>query len=328
MNKDGRALRSKSYEKVVCGNCGKAFFKKSSEIRNTHHNLCSRSCYYDWQRKRNAERVNLNPSPELSYVLGAVYSDGFILTVSTTRQTQYKISLHVKDKDFAEEFNKCVCKVLGKDRLYKIGRRPDGRFRVEALSKKLHDFIKSQSQHHQVISQYPADFIRAFADGDGCVYIYYDKRRNLEYPRIKFTNSDKDFLLYIKKLLEEKFGINTGSPYIVAEEGKTVEINGYETKATKDNFDLAINNQLDILRFNQKIGFNIKRKQEKLNKAIKVIMPRLQQRLERMRLYNEAMKIREQKGWGYLKIARELGVPEGTVNGWLYQGEKPRGKLI
>lgn len=45
---------------------------------------------------------------------------------------------------------------------------------------------------------------------------------------------------------------------------------------------------------------------------------------ERKELYNQAMEIREEKGWGKRKIARELGIPETTVGSWLYMGSSPK----
>jgi len=47
---------------------------------------------------------------------------------------------------------------------------------------------------------------------------------------------------------------------------------------------------------------------------------------EKMNLYTQAKKLREEKGWGQVKIGRELDLPESTVARWIFCGEKPDGR--
>ena len=48
---------------------------------------------------------------------------------------------------------------------------------------------------------------------------------------------------------------------------------------------------------------------------------------ERQRLYEEAMRLRAEYGWGAKRIAKELGLSVATVSGWLYRGQKPRRRI-
>jgi len=45
---------------------------------------------------------------------------------------------------------------------------------------------------------------------------------------------------------------------------------------------------------------------------------------ERLKFYNEAMKIRREKGWGWRQIAERLSISPATVSSWLYQSKKPK----
>ena len=44
---------------------------------------------------------------------------------------------------------------------------------------------------------------------------------------------------------------------------------------------------------------------------------------QRMELYNRAMKLKKERGWGYWKIAKELEISPPTVGHWLYSGTRP-----
>jgi|GEM_PF-2156018 len=46
---------------------------------------------------------------------------------------------------------------------------------------------------------------------------------------------------------------------------------------------------------------------------------------ERVNLYNQAMGLREEKGWGNIRIAKALGIDDQTVAHWIYDGREPCG---
>src|SRR5256885_14757397 len=58
-------------------------------------------------------------SPELAYVIGVIAGDGNL----SVHGYNYEMLLSVTDHDFAEEFSRCLAKVLGKPNLYKVQER-------------------------------------------------------------------------------------------------------------------------------------------------------------------------------------------------------------
>jgi len=44
---------------------------------------------------------------------------------------------------------------------------------------------------------------------------------------------------------------------------------------------------------------------------------------ERIKYYNEAMNLRKKYGWGFIRIARNLSLPNDLVRHWLYHGRNP-----
>ncbi|MEM2174314.1 MAG: hypothetical protein QXI58_01625, partial [Candidatus Micrarchaeia archaeon] len=80
------------------------------------------STIHSWVKEISHPLGNVNnfdekPSPELSYIIGAIITDGN-LNVEPLHHC-YHLRLKVKDKEFAEEFGKCLAKVLKKDKPYK-----------------------------------------------------------------------------------------------------------------------------------------------------------------------------------------------------------------
>lgn len=204
---------------------------------------------------------NLDPSQELSYLLGAVYSDGSAFSYKGNRQSRtYEIWLRVKDEDFAIEFNRCMCRILRKRKKapYPVSKTKDGFYIAKGYSKLLVEFLNQPiDQHKEIINAYPSFFVRGFADGDGGVAI--KDRDPWKEVLVQFTNSSKPFLLYLKQLLSNKFGINSD-----------VEI--HSEKEGRKYFRLRIGRHTEILRYYKHIGFTIRRKQQRLEEAVEYIL--------------------------------------------------------
>lgn len=45
---------------------------------------------------------------------------------------------------------------------------------------------------------------------------------------------------------------------------------------------------------------------------------------ERLKVYDEAIRLHKEYGWGSPRISKKLGVARGTVGGWLYEGVRPK----
>jgi intein-encoded DNA endonuclease-like protein len=65
---------------------------------------------------RNLNKFDGKPSPELSYIIGAILGDGTKYMESGHRN--YTLELKVKDKDFAETFGHYLAKVLHREKPY------------------------------------------------------------------------------------------------------------------------------------------------------------------------------------------------------------------
>lgn len=167
----------------------------------------------------NWNKADLNPSPDLSYVMGAFLGDG--CSAKWRKRYHRWIILAVTDQGFVDEFNRKICKVLGKSKLYKVHIRNNlGRnhrkplYEIRAGSIRLFGFLNDRNleKFDIPIREYPADFIRGFFDAEGSAYQYsrssgYGKC----YPqaRIQFSNTNFELLKLVENLLKEFFGINS-----------------------------------------------------------------------------------------------------------------------
>lgn len=225
------------------------------------------STVYDWlfRGKRPDtlyHKPNLDPSPELSYILGVQYGDGWVCKKSTR---WYMIALCAKDKDFVESFNKCISKVVGKADGYSIwGKRY---YRIEVSNKLLYGFLKKPFEEHKsLIEEFPAQFLRGFFDSEGSVHFKRDKRRKKSWRRhIVACNTNLDLLQYICNLLLRRFFILARLYKDRHPVGSVVNgPNNQLITKRKEMYFLMIMRRNDILHFLKEIGFTIMGKQEKL----------------------------------------------------------------
>ena len=86
----------------------------------------------------------LRPSKELAYVIGAKLGDGYT-TKRRRRVKSYndvRIGLEVKDREFADEFARCLAKVLGRSPKNPRYRKSPKRYVVEVRSQTLYQLLK------------------------------------------------------------------------------------------------------------------------------------------------------------------------------------------
>jgi len=154
------------------------------------------------------------PSPDLAYIIGAVKGDGWItLHRQKSGETHYSLAyivgLVTKDYEFAEQFRKSICNVTG--RMPKImllcqhrsSANPNGEiFRVVISDKSLfHLLSRPFEELKRYIEPYPTYFLRGFFDAEGSAWTVKRRNRSSEEFVVKFCNTDKGLLEYVRELL-------------------------------------------------------------------------------------------------------------------------------
>lgn len=186
---------------------------------------------------------NLEHSPELAYVLGALWGDAYA--------TPKQIKLEVVDFDFAHTFNSALNIIFNGE--FPVGYRSDrGQFVVSVSSTVFCKWYKSARDEILVIAQeFPREFVRGFADSEASPY-----RTKL----IHIYNSNEERLNYISWLLLNKFGIESHVLPRRALEGRKFTIRGKEYVPRRLGYVLQINKKEHVKCFHGKIGFSIARK--------------------------------------------------------------------
>jgi len=266
-----RELRIKLYQKVLelrrQGLGYKRIKKKIEELCNVSLSISTIS---RWCRKicspHNGCRVPsvkfLEPSPELSQVIGTVAGDGF---ATKKNGNEYVIGARVKDGDLIEEFSRCLGKVLGRDPP-RPRQEKDGAFVVEVESKALYELLRKPIDINRIApfvehcEECMRRFARSFFDSEGSV----DKD-----GKIRCYNSDLQLLQYVRKILNI-LGIRTTRPKICTKKGTAFfdRRRGKTYTAKKDVYRICVR-MSDVLRFYQRIGFTIQRKQKRLEEYLR-----------------------------------------------------------
>lgn len=211
----------------------------------------------------------LKQCPELSYALGVLFGDG-CLSINQSKQ-EYRLRLESIDKEFVEKFSASLSELLGKEKNYAVCKTKRGMYSTQVRSKQLYHFVKSIKQDFEkvkpFIEKHPAEFIRGLADSEGCTSISAGKLFRVGV--IVAVSTNFTLLAYVKELLYS-FGIKSNL-YLSHKKGLTDSIiNERKITRTKNLYSLTIARSNDVVKFCEKIGFSIMRKQQKLEEAIRV----------------------------------------------------------
>lgn len=205
---------------------------------------------YDIPRRPSGGRpkqVDLSPSPESAYVFGVCKGDGSVH--ADLKSKSYYISLGCRDKDFTEEFRRCLEKIVG--RRIKIYLCSNGQYLVRIRSKMLYEFLKSDPMW--LAEMFPKEFIRGFADSEGGASLVRKKRRSgitYVYPKVSISNGDLGLLLEVKKLLA---GLGIKAGVYLSKEGKGTR---------KPSYELYMARKESVIKFAKLVGFNLARKRK------------------------------------------------------------------
>ncbi len=205
---------------------------------------------------------NLEPSEELSYLLGVLKGDGCIYKTTNKGnrdKADYLIQLGVKDLDFAIAFNDTLEKIFFRKATIITIKNGSGKlFRVALRVKFFYKWYKNQkfSELCKIVEEYPSGFIRGFFDSEGSIGIASRHKENL-YLSIRFANSNIQTLTFIKKLLKNNFNIESTIKKRIVN-ARTID--GRLCNFTKPVYVLGFYRKAYIETFFNEIGTSIKRK--------------------------------------------------------------------
>lgn len=202
--------------------------------------------------------VDLSPCPELAYVFGVCKGDGSVH--ADVRSKSYYISLGCMDKDFTEEFRRCLEKITGKRiKVYLCSNR---QYLVSIRSKMLYGFLKGNPMW--LAETFPNEFVKGLADSEGCASLVKKTTspgNTRVYPKVSISNNDLELLLEVKKLLAV-LGIRAG--VYLSKEGKGTR---------KPSYELYMARKESVLKFAKLVGFNIARKRGVLESYFQTMKP-------------------------------------------------------
>ncbi len=246
-----------------------------------------------WRSIRKLAQKNSNKLPEsakenseeLAYILGVVYGDGYL--------GKSMVRLKVKDEDFAKNFSDYIFKwsgyncpvTLNKEKFFlvRLYSTPTCKF----LSRIKFTDIKKWNLNEK------SSFLRGLYDSEG-----YAGRNH-----ITFTNSDKKLTNLVSFLLKE-FSIKHTIIFNKPSKG----VIGKWTFLRKKIYRILITNYENKKKFDEKIGFSIKRKNDRL---IYLKQPP-KNNFVTLELINEMFELRKQE-FTYREIANRLNLGYGTI---------------
>jgi len=140
---------------------------------------------------------NLEPSPELAYILGVIDGDGSV-------NGYINIELDVKDYAFAKEFERAL-KAIGlradtrnNDHWNKSLERQQKMWKCYACSVVFVRWFKglTQEQKEGIVSQFPKEYLKGFFESEGTYTINTDGS-----VHVHFSNFDYELLSMVQRLL-------------------------------------------------------------------------------------------------------------------------------
>lgn len=244
---------------------GMSYLKITQELAEEFNVSVSKATVLRWCKGKHntfnkTKRVNLEPSPELAYIVGAYLGDASV----SERNYQYRIRLKVIDRDFAQSFERALKSIGAKPRIgFEHNQDRTDRWWVEVTNKELFMFLKGpKDMLFEVARVYSREFLRGFFDSEGTV-VFNRESRTLQ---VSASNYDLEVLTLCEKLLKK---LNIDSKiYLHRKKGTPVNIRGKMYQYNSDLYRITILRRQSVLNFYREVGFSIQRKQHKLKEAL------------------------------------------------------------
>lgn len=212
----------------------------------------------------NYNTPNLEPSKCLSYVVGVLIGDGCACEYKKKGAQRHDLKLKVIDKDFADEFSRCMTSIMGKVNSYAVWSNKRDKFWQTAVCSTELYYYYINKEYLPCIEQYPADFIKGFFDSEGSINSSKHGNWNRVW-KINCSNTNIDLLNTVKRLL---FNLGIDSTISLGKHKGSEIVKKEKTYyKNKDVYSLGIPSKHHH-KFVRLIGFTIKRKQDRLNELI------------------------------------------------------------
>jgi intein-encoded DNA endonuclease-like protein len=227
--------------------------------------------YHGARPDTRANIPNLNPSPHLSYFLGAYKGDGY--QYCDSRNRIFRVGFRVKDRDFAKHASRAIAAVLrrGPVPLWTARGRggPNDTFHVFSVgSWSLRSFLRRNLEVQLAVAmKFPREFLRGIFDAEGFVSVGRCGNRIQVYVGIAM--SDRRIIEAIRRILLVEFGIATSGPY--QKKGRPSMIQGHVAMFRRTTYEIRVSTHASVEKFAQVVGFSIRRKNRKLAGVLKLL---------------------------------------------------------
>ena len=207
-------------------------------------------------------------SDQLSYAIGVYIGDGSIFR---WRNRSF-LRLSVKDREFADKFS-CTCaQILGREP-YSVRYVEDrDRYETNVANVSFCKFLtRGLIELDRYVREHPSGFVRGLADSDGCPAVTTTKKRAEPWFFVQVvvaTSTSIRLLRYTQTILGKYLGLKATLVYKGKPRPSVYKNRLFHSR--KKVFDLRISRFSDAKKFSQVVGFELARKQKKLDAAIAV----------------------------------------------------------
>ncbi|OLD13618.1 MAG: hypothetical protein AUI93_00660 [Crenarchaeota archaeon 13_1_40CM_3_52_10] len=212
--------------------------------------------------------MSFDSSQDLSLVIGAFLGDGSFVEDPAYH---HHVKLAVRDRELTDAFNLSVAKVLGRKVNAIIVTHDLGKtyFESKYSCRSLGLFLKGPlEQLRPIMNDFPGAFLSGLFSADGCASVSVRSFGLL--ASIILSNSRIELLSLVEELLRSYFDIHSRT-YLARKRGATWRCGKKTVVLRKDSYNLCITRRRDIKTFLSGIGFVIGRKQERAERAIRLI---------------------------------------------------------
>ena len=214
-----------------------------------------------FSKMKNNDRMDFdvlnNMDREFAYLLGFIWSDGFV-----SKDNNYVVSLSIEENDYKDIETVINKHILWEKRKILDKKRPNGKPQIRSYvyNKKIHNFFVKLNYQYKSFNDFNKVkdfiqknllkyFIRGLIDGDGCFYVNYKTKKYQKF--IITNNSNYDWTSFCDILKE----INITKYHLLC-----------NNKNGSKNSNITINSIYDIIKLgdfiyeNKYDGVGLKRK--------------------------------------------------------------------